>query len=60
VKVTFPDGSPRFEVIKKDSPLMLLETFFTVSPDKKRILIERVPEPTVVVVTNFAEGLEKK
>jgi Tol biopolymer transport system component len=60
VKVTFPDGSPRFAVMNRDSPLMLLETFFTVSPDKKRILIERVPEPTVVVVTNFADGLEKK
>jgi serine/threonine protein kinase len=60
MKVTFPDGSPRFEVMNRDSPLMLLETFFTVSPDKKRILIERVPEPTVVVVTNFADGLEKR
>jgi len=60
VKVTFSGGAPRFEVTNKDSSLLLLETFYAVSPDKKRILIERVPEPTVVVVTNFAEGLDKK
>jgi len=40
--------------------VLLSEAFFDVSGDPKRILIERVPEPTVVVVTNFAEELEKK
>ena len=60
VKVTLTDGSPRFEVINKNSPLMLSEPLFAVSPDKKRILIERIPAPTVVVITNFAEELKRK
>ncbi|HUD65680.1 MAG TPA: protein kinase [Candidatus Sulfotelmatobacter sp.] len=60
VKVTFSSGVPRFHVLEKSSPNMLAEPIYSVSPDKKRILIERIPEPTVVVITNFAEGLEKK
>ena len=60
VKVTFSGGVPRFHLLEKSGPNMLAAPIYAVSPDKKRILIERVPEPTVVVVTNFAEGLEKK
>lgn len=60
VKVVFSSGALRFHVLEKSSPNMLAEPIYSVSPDKKRILIERIPEPTVVVVTNFAEGLEKK
>jgi Tol biopolymer transport system component len=60
VKVTFSNGVPRFHVLEKSSPNMLAAPIYAVSPDRKRILIERVPEPTVVVMTNFAEGLEKK
>jgi serine/threonine protein kinase/Tol biopolymer transport system component len=60
VEVRFSSGVPRFHVLDKSSPNMLAEPIYAVSPDKKRILIERIPEPTVVVVTNFAEWLEKK
>jgi hypothetical protein len=47
-------------MLDKSRANILAEPVYAVSPDKKRILIERIPEPTVVVVTNFAEGLEKK
>jgi hypothetical protein len=59
-EVKFSNGVPRFHVLEKSRPNMLAEPIYAVSPDQKRVLIERIPEPTVVVVTNFAEGLEKK
>ena len=60
VSVRFSGGIPHFHVIAKSSPGLLAEPVYALSPDKKRILIERIPEPTVVVVTNFADGLQKK
>jgi tricorn protease-like protein len=60
VGVRFSGGVPRFHVLDKSSPNVLAELVYAVSPDDKRILIERIPEPTVVFVTNFTEGLEKK
>ena len=54
------NGVPHFKVLDKSSPNLLAELIYAVSPDKKRILIERVPEPTVVVVTDFAREMEKR
>jgi len=59
-EVKFAGGAPRFHVLDRSRPNILAEPIFAVSPDKRRILIERIPEPTVVVVTNFAEGLVGK
>jgi serine/threonine protein kinase/Tol biopolymer transport system component len=59
-KIMFSKGHPRFEMENKNVPVLLSEPFFDVSGDPKRILVERIPEPTVVVVTNFVDGLEKK
>jgi serine/threonine protein kinase len=57
-EVKFTNGVPRFRVLDR-SPNVLADPIFGVSPDKKRILIERIPEPTVVVVTNFSEALPR-
>jgi len=59
-EVNFSNGVPHFHVLDKSRPNILAEPVYAVSPDDKRILIERIPEPTVVVVTNFADGLQKK
>lgn len=53
------NGVPHFKVLDKSSPNLLAELTYAVSPDQKRILIERIPEPTVVVVTDFVGELEK-
>lgn len=55
-EVKFTNGVPRFRVLDR-SPSVIADPIFGVTPDKKRILIERIPEPTVVVVTNFADEL---
>jgi tRNA A-37 threonylcarbamoyl transferase component Bud32 len=60
VGVKVSDGVPHFKVLDKSSPNVLAELIYAVSPDKKRILIQRIPEPTVVVVTDFARELEKR
>jgi len=60
VGATISNGVPHFKVLDKSSPNLVAQILYAVSPDKKRILIERIPEPTVVVVTNFADGLQKK
>jgi Tol biopolymer transport system component len=54
------NGVPHFKVLDKSSPNLLAELVYAVSPDDKHILIERIPEPTVVVVTDFARELEKR
>jgi len=59
-EVKFASGVMRFQVLDRSRPNILAEPIFAVSPDKKRILIERIPEPTVVVVTNLAEALAEK
>lgn len=53
-------GIPRFHMIGKSEPDIMSHPIYAVSPDKKRILVERAPEPTVVLVTDFTSGLEKK
>jgi hypothetical protein len=53
VGATISNGVPHFKVLDKSSPNILAELIYAVSPDQKRILIERIPEPTVVVVTDF-------
>ncbi len=60
VGIRVSDGIPHFKVLDKSSPNLLAQLIYAVSRDDKRILIERVPEPTVVVVTNFARELENR
>ena len=58
--VRFSDGAPHFHLLSRSRPNMLAEPIYDVSRDKKHILVQRIPEPTAVVVTNFAEGLENR
>jgi tRNA A-37 threonylcarbamoyl transferase component Bud32 len=60
VGTRFSSGVPHFKVLDKSSPNLLAELVYAVSPDKQRILIERVPEPTVVVVTDFGRELQQR
>jgi Tol biopolymer transport system component len=54
-------GVPRFRMIGKSAPDLLSNpNFFAVSPTKKRFLVGKAPVPTVVLVTDFVSGLEKK
>jgi Tol biopolymer transport system component len=59
-EVKFSSGVPRVHVLDKSNPNMLAELIYAVSPDNRRILIQRTPEPTVVLVANFLEAIEKK
>jgi WD40 repeat protein len=57
-EVRISDGVPHFRVVDRSSPNVLAEPIYAVSPDKKRILIERVPDPSVIVVEDFTGGME--
>jgi serine/threonine protein kinase len=60
MEVRIANGVPRFRVLSKSAPNLFEDPLFAVSPDKKRILVKRIPDSTVVVVTNFADALEKR
>ena len=60
VSATISNEVPHFKVLDKSSPNLLAQIFYAVSPDKRRILIERIPEPTAVVVTDFARELDRR
>jgi WD40 repeat protein len=60
MEVRVANGVPRFRVLSKSAPNLFEDPLFAVSPDKKRILTKRMPDPTVVVVTSFADALDKK
>jgi hypothetical protein len=60
VSATISNEVPHFKVLDKSSPNLLAQIFYAVSPDKRRILIERIPEPTTVVVTDFARELDRR
>ena len=60
ISTRISNGVPHLKVLDKSSPNLLAELVYAVSPDEKRLLIERIPEPTVVVVTDFARDVEKR
>ena len=60
VSVKFSANVPRFRVLSRSSANTLAEPVYAVSPDKERILIERIPEPTVVVVTSFVDTVKQR
>jgi hypothetical protein len=53
-------GIPRFRTIGKSEPDQVrYSNYLIVSPDQKHILVGKASEPTAVLVTDFASGLEK-
>ena len=60
MEMRFRGGVPRFRLLGQSAPNLLAEPLYAISPDRKRILIERLPEPAVIVVANFIEGLQNK
>jgi hypothetical protein len=60
VQVRVERGIPRFHVLNKSGPNLLSAPVYAVSPDKKHILIDKVQDPTVVLITDLASDLSKR
>jgi serine/threonine protein kinase len=54
-------GIPLFRTIGKSDPNLVSDSnYFAVASDQRHMMVGKTPEPTVVLVTDFASGLEKK